>query len=290
MKSRLAFFGKFERWHGLHGLCLCVTLAAIGLQAQAPQPSGKTSAASEARNRFATSCANCHGLDGRGTERGPDIAARREVQRLSDAALHRIVSEGVAGTGMPPFRALGKARVESIVGYLRTLQGKGADQRLPGNPSDGKTLFYGKAECSRCHVMQGEGGFIGTDLTNYAATRSAEEVLRSVVAPAAPPSRANTVVVVTKRDGTKLSGVARNEDNFSLQLQTLDGGFFSLSKAECQVEHTSQPIMPLDYGSRLTAKELGHLVSYLMDVARPSSRSSPTKAPARHRKAPEESE
>jgi len=262
----MALTSKVKR-NGLLAACPWM-LAVACLHAQANHSSDRGNASPEGRTTFAASCANCHGLDGRGAERGPDIATRKEIQRLTDAALLHIVGEGVPGTGMPPFRAFGKTRIESVVAYLRILQGKGADARMPGDPVEGKTLFFGKAECSHCHVVSGAGGFIGTDLSNYAVTRSVEEIRHAIVAVSVAANRANTLVVVTLRDGKKLRGIARNEDNFSLQLQTLDGTFYSLSKAECQIESPGQPIMPADYGSRLTPRELDHLVSYLMQASR----------------------
>ena len=286
MKNRIAI-SILKRCRISRLLCLATIVAASGLHAQQSVPSQRAADLADGKAPFASSCVSCHGLDGRGTERGPDIASRKEVQSLSDAALVKIVSEGVTGTGMPPFRSLGKTRIESIVGYLRTLQGRGEQARMPGNPAEGKPLFFGKAECSTCHTVQGSGGFIGSDLSNYAANRSAEEIRRAVSSGPVPPNRANTRVVVTNRNGTKLSGVVRNEDNFSLQLQTLEGAFYSVSKAECRIESSTEPIMPADYGSRLTKKEIDDLVSYLLDVSRKSTE---VPKPAGHRKSVEESE
>jgi plastocyanin/cytochrome c553 len=61
-------------------------------------------------DRFAESCAACHGLDGRGrTDIGPRMyppvpdLASDAVQRLSDGALFSIIRHGVRWTGMPAF-------------------------------------------------------------------------------------------------------------------------------------------------------------------------------------------
>src|SRR5271169_3941417 len=53
------------------------------------------------RQTFASTCANCHGLDGRGGERAPNIAERPRVQQLSDAQLFKIIENGIPETGMP---------------------------------------------------------------------------------------------------------------------------------------------------------------------------------------------
>ena len=56
---------------------------------------------------FESVCATCHGLDGRGGERGPNVATRAEVQQLSDADTLRILQAGIPAAGMPAFSALG---------------------------------------------------------------------------------------------------------------------------------------------------------------------------------------
>src|SRR5258707_12195446 len=89
---------------------------------------------------FASSCAGCHGLDGRGGERAPNIASRPAVQQLSDADLMRIIQQGIMGTGMPPFHSLQTPEVKAVVAYLRKLQGTGNALKLPGNPERGKPL------------------------------------------------------------------------------------------------------------------------------------------------------
>lgn len=270
MKEEIPSNDRRRRVRSLLPLCAWIALGAVALQAQQRGGPARRNSSPEGHSSFAARCASCHGLDGRGTERAPDIATRKEVLRLSDAALVRAVTDGVAGTGMPSFRALGKDRIELIVSYLRVLQGKGAQRRMPGDPVEGKALFHAKAECSTCHVIQGVGGFIGADLTNFAATQSAEDIRRAITQPTILGNRANNLLVVTMADGTRLTGVVRNEDNFSLQLQTLEGAFYSLSKAECHIEFSPRSIMPTDYSSRLSSKELDHLVSYLMDVAQRS--------------------
>src|SRR5260370_16134797 len=43
------------------------------------------------KETFASTCANCHGLDGRGGEHAPDIAERARVQQLSAAEPFEII-------------------------------------------------------------------------------------------------------------------------------------------------------------------------------------------------------
>jgi cytochrome c oxidase cbb3-type subunit III len=78
-------------------------------------------------------------------------------------------------------------------------------------------------------MINGSGGFLGSDLSSYDAVTSVAEMREQIMNHEQSP-RARTMVVST-RDGNRPSGFARNEDNFSLQLQTLDGNFHFLDKS-----------------------------------------------------------
>jgi cytochrome c oxidase cbb3-type subunit III len=132
-------------------LCLAVPLGAgIGPQSNtaAKRPAADEETRAQAKATFESVCASCHGLDGRGGERGPDLVSRPEVVRKSDAELKKILQNGAAGAGMPAFASYGPARLSSLVAYLRKLQGGSKEVSLPGNPAQGKARFFGKAKCS----------------------------------------------------------------------------------------------------------------------------------------------
>jgi cytochrome c oxidase cbb3-type subunit 3 len=252
-------------------LFLFATSSCFAQQSAPPRPSRPklqlNSANTAGQKIFASTCAGCHGLDGRGGERAPNIAQNREVQRLSDAQLTHIVQEGVPGTGMPAFHSLASSDVKAVVAYLRTLQGSNKTSALPGNPVRGKTLFYGDAGCSACHMVAGNGGFIASDLSGYGSTHSVEEIRKAITQPASDRQAQSAVVVV--RTGQQFTGRIRNEDNFSLQLQSLDGTYHFFLKSDIErMEYKS--LMPLDYASRLSALDLDDLVSYLISSARKS--------------------
>ncbi len=209
------------------------------------------------KQTFASTCANCHGLDGRGGERAPNIAENAKVQRLSDAQIAHIIENGVPGTGMPAFHSLEASDVKGVVTYLRTLQGTKQTVKLPGDPGHGETLFFGKAGCSACHIIAGKGGFIASDLSNYAQTHTVEQTRSAITTPAPATDRQARLVTATIHGGEKVVGRIRNEDNFSLQLQTLDGAFYFVTKSQLEsLEYNSQTLMPSDYSSTLTARRV----------------------------------
>jgi len=122
-------------------------------------------------------------------------------------------------------------------------------------------------------MVQGKGGFIGPDLSVYAAASSTNEIEKAIVSPGGrDPSRSRGVVTITLHDGRHLEGVVRNEDNFSVQIQSVDGGFHLVQKSEVrEITRLKDSLMPTDYGKTLSPSQLDDLVGYLMTAARKAS-------------------
>lgn len=236
------------------------------------------SVAPRGKQTFTSTCASCHGLDGKGSERAPNIAENPKVQRFSDSQIFRIIENGIPGTGMPAFHSLESTQIKAVVVYLRTLQGKMGTARLPGDPERGKAIFTGRAGCSGCHTVAGQGGFIASDLSTYGRIHEVDEIRNAIVKPTPGGDRKVRLVTATTRDGKKYSGRVRNEDNFSLQLQGLDGAFYFLSKSNLDsLEYNSPTLMPSDYGSTLSPRELNDVVSYLIGMANATTTEAPRK-------------
>jgi mono/diheme cytochrome c family protein len=162
-------------------------------------------------------------LDGRGGERAPNIAERPNLLRLSDAQISLIVENGIPGTGMPAFHSLERSDVKAVVTYLRTLQGTKKVVKLPGDAKRGETIFFSKAGCAGCHMIDGKGGFIASDLSAYARTHAEERTRNAITGPAASGDPQARMIIASLRGGEKYAGRIRNEDNFSLQLQDWRG-------------------------------------------------------------------
>lgn len=250
-------------------LCAGVLHGLSPAQQNAATDEDSNPAAAQGRRSFSANCAGCHGLDGRGSDKAPNIAETEKARGFSDAQLSDIISRGISGTGMPAFHNLNEQQVHALVGHLRTLQGKLDAKSVPGDAARGKGIFFGKAGCSACHTVSGEGGFLGPDLSAYGPAKSAKAIQDEIVRQdrfATTGYRQGTVI---SRDGKRLEGIIRNEDNFSLQLQTKDGSFHFFQKAELQkVEHSDQSLMPTNYRERLSVSELNDLVSFLMSTGR----------------------
>ena len=117
-------------------------------------------------------------------------------------------------------------------------------------------------------MIEGRGGFIGSDLSAYAANFLPDEI-RHAILNVRDATGSASQVQVSLVDGRVWDGAVRNEDNFSLQLQSSDGSFHLLQKSEvAAVKPSSQPLMPEDYDQKLSPAELDDIVGYLMSVAR----------------------
>ena len=218
---------------------------------------------------FATNCSGCHGLDGTGSQRAPNIVSNPQVEKLSPEELHRIISHGIPAAGMPAFQQLGTPAISSLVTYLRTLQGNNRSTPLMGNPKRGEEVFFGSGQCANCHMVAGKGGFIGPDLTSYAQNHTAEKIKNAITDTAQRDSGRKVATVVTNEG--EYRGLVLNEDNFSLQLQTLDGSFHFFSKSDLKaINREENSIMPSDYASRLGDSKLNDVVSYLVSVSKNS--------------------
>jgi cytochrome c oxidase cbb3-type subunit III len=217
------------------------------------------------KNVFELKCATCHGLDGLGGEHAPDVVRRTAVKDLPDQVLLNIIHDGIPEDGMPGFASMRKEDSEAVVGYLRFLQGKAAGEPVRGDPAMGRDLFMGKGGCSACHVIKRPGEFVTEDLGGFARDHQAGEIRDAILRPAGGKQESVTVIA---RDGRKFSGMLRNEDNASLQLQDANGRFYLLLKSSLvSVQRHSGNSMPVDYGQRLNGAELDDLAAYILREA-----------------------
>ena len=181
---------------------------------------------------------------------------------------------------MPAFHSLSTAQVQSLVSYIRALQGTTDSRVVPGDAVRGKEIFFGKGECSSCHAVAGQGGFLGPDLTSYGAASSAKQILEAILNSNRIVPSGYKSAVATTHDGTTVEGIVRNEDNFSVQLQTQDGTFHFFQKSDLQkLEYSKQPLMPSNYAQRLNQDELNDLVSFLMGATSSRDKTTSKKAP-----------
>jgi len=220
------------------------------------------------RKQFAERCAGCHGVDGGGGEYGPNIIDMRRFGQRTARDVAEVIKNGIEDSGMPAF-SLPEKDIDALVAFVHSLRAPAAEHPAPGDAAAGERYFFGNGNCSSCHMVKGRGGNLGPDLSNIGRQRRLAEIAQSLKNPAANVAPGYRVVSVRLRDGSTLRGLAKNESNYDLQLQTLDGGLRLLDREQIAEEtRDPSPLMPAAKGSD---EELRDLVAYLSRLANDNS-------------------
>ncbi len=144
---------------------------------------GAQNDAEHGRKLFESHCSRCHGIGGTGGE-GPSLARPRLRHASDDASLFKVIQDGIEGTGMPDAWQLSDNEVRQVVAFVRSLA-KVEPSQVAGDPERGRAIFAGKGGCSTCHIVKGEGGILGPDLSDVGLLRGASYLKQSLVAPEA---------------------------------------------------------------------------------------------------------
>src|SRR5215510_15662696 len=70
------------------------------------------------KRHFEAHCAACHGADGKGGERGPDIVSTENARRRSADDLSELIRRGIPAGGMPAFQ-LPVRELQELVAFVR---------------------------------------------------------------------------------------------------------------------------------------------------------------------------
>jgi cytochrome c oxidase cbb3-type subunit III len=244
---------------------------------------GDAKAAKAGEFQFRINCAFCHGLGARGGGRGPDLTRAHKRYAHSDAQMFRTINDGIAGTAMPANGTNGQGvgmtetEIWQLISYIRSVEVKTSSQPT-GNAVHGKQLFYGDANCSGCHMVEGKGGRLGPELTAVGGSRTVESIVDSVRNPSRRlawglteatkefPQEYETVTVVTA-EGKEIKGVALNEDRFSVQMMDTSEHIHLFEKDKLRsFEKSRVSLMPAYDTSLLSDKDLQDIVAYLLSV------------------------
>jgi cytochrome c oxidase cbb3-type subunit 3 len=219
-------------------------------------------------------CSRCHGFEGAGGE-GPNLN-RPLTRAQNDESLRAIIRDGIPDRGMPRVRRTTDNEQRQLIAYVRSL-GRATPATGVGDAAKGGGV-YQRSGCASCHVVKGEGGTTGPELTTIGFQRGPDYLRQAVLDPAATlphgsqpvPSRnldEYLPVRVVTRDGREVRGARINEDSFTIQLRDSNNQFHSFRKADLrQVEKEfGKSLMPA-YKDRLSASDVNDLVAYLSSL------------------------
>jgi cytochrome c oxidase cbb3-type subunit 3 len=221
-------------------------------------------------------CADCHGFDGTGA-RGPNLNRPVLTRAQDDDALRAIIRDGLPDRGMPRVRRTTDNELSQLVAYVRSLGRAKPSAVAAGNAQKGSAV-YQRSGCASCHVVKGEGGTVGPELTTIGVLRGADYLRQAILDPgAALPHSTQPVpsrnldeflpVRVVTRDGREVRGERINEDTFTIQIRDSNGQMLSYRKSDLrQIEKEfGKSLMP-SFKDRLSTADVGDLVAYLTSL------------------------
>ena len=229
------------------------------------------------KSAFRVNCSFCHGLNADGGFRAPSLISGHLSHGESDDALVNNILHGIPGTAMPA-NDIDESTARDIIAFLHSLE-KPASAPATGNVEAGRRLFFGEAYCSKCHMVFGQGGRLGPELSRVGASRSRVYLAESIREPDAQIteryiaadfgniSPTYELVTVTTQKGSTFSGVILNEDSFSLQFMDDREVIHSWSKSYLQsVVREKRSPMPKYTPQQLTDAQLDDLLAFLSSL------------------------
>jgi cytochrome c oxidase cbb3-type subunit 3 len=260
---RRSHFGSRLSWSLCTGSQITLTLCLLSVTLLSAQPQTKPDNLGSSGALFHRYCAACHGLNANGG-RGPELVSGRWSHGGTDADLKQVIANGVPGSDMPAFGYLFKdADYAKLIAYIRWLAAGGGNLRVTGNAKRGREFYWSKGACSSCHMVNGQGGTLGPDLTRIGSQRSTASLKESVVSPSTTIATGYQGVRVIQGDRA-ITGTRKNEDNYTIQVY--DGErFHSFDKTKIdRLEVLHDSLMPRVVFS---SGEVDDLVAY-MDTLR----------------------
>jgi putative heme-binding domain-containing protein len=255
----------------------------------------------EGSKLFGPTCGNayCHGTGGAGGG-----APRLRGKGLESSYLFKSISNGIPGTVMPSFKAeLSEEQVWKLIAFImadadasvvaqpeataadrssqttirQTPAATDGTRSMMGSVQEGKALFFDSARpksCHYCHSMEGQGTSIGPDLSKIGA-RPARQLFSSIILPHQTKDPRYATVILRLRNGESVTGVKKEEDEEAIRVfdtTELPAVLRTVQRVDViKSEAANESIMPKDYASTYTVKQLLDLVTFL--------KSSESKAP-----------
>jgi putative heme-binding domain-containing protein len=129
------------------------------------------------------------------------------------------------------------------------------------NLSNGRMLFT--AVCGACHMMYGQGGKIGPDLTG-SGRASLDYLLENIADPSGVVSADYRMSLLTLKDGRQLSGVIAGKTDRTLTLRTLTEALTLETSEVTKTESSPLSMMPEGLLLAFPPDQVRDLIAYLM--------------------------
>jgi putative heme-binding domain-containing protein len=126
--------------------------------------------------------------------------------------------------------------------------------------SHGRLIF--SQTCAKCHMLFGEGGKIGPDLTGSQRANN-EYLLTKLLDPSATVAKDYQMTIIATKSGRTLNGIVKEENDKVVTLQT-ENELVRIPQSEIEArEPSNQSMMPEGQLEKLTEAEVRDLFAYL---------------------------
>jgi putative heme-binding domain-containing protein len=159
--------------------------------------------------------------------------------------------------------------VWQIVSYINSLNLDPSDYNLVGDASSGQQVYNGKGNCANCHMVDGEGGRLGPDLSAIGNNLDPDQLRIALTDPNENVSPRWWTMRLTRGNGSVLEGLRMSEDTFTVRIMDTDENLWNFSKNELRSHETiKNSTMPA--ADNLSASELDDLIAYVFSLRRES--------------------
>jgi putative membrane-bound dehydrogenase-like protein len=136
----------------------------------------------------------------------------------------------------------------------------------PGQADHGRAVFFrtGTNGCGSCHRVQGQGQWIGPDLSTIGTKYGKDELLRSILNPSEAVGYSFRAQVVALNDGRVLTGLAVEDGPDRLVLKTAEGQRITIRPGDIEDRKTSDlSLMPEGLAQTMSDQDLVDLLAFL---------------------------
>ena len=228
------------------------------------------------------------------TEREYPLGLRREalrsVAQLRDGGSHVIElaragklpedlkNEATTLLHASPDRRL-REQARSVLPLPKTAAGRPLPSifeliRREGDAENGRTVFFraGTNSCGSCHRVQGNGQWVGPDLSTIGVKYGKDELIRSILSPNAAIGVSFRSLVLALADGRSVTGLPVEETADRLVLKTAEGQRLNIPISSIEERRTSDTsLMPEGLAQSMTDQELVDVLAYLTTLKQPVS-------------------
>lgn len=156
----------------------------------------------------------------------------------------------------PDIQGASSAEMQTMLAHVNDVLQSGN-----GDPYRGKAIY--RQSCGKCHLLYGDGGRIGPDLTSY-QRKDQNRVLLNVINPSAEIREGFESYMVLTLDGRVLSGFLFDQDNQVIVLRGVDGQNVTIPRDDIDVmEKQAKSLMPEGLLKDLNEQQVRDLFAFL---------------------------